>query len=96
MITHFRTNVFNQIGFALRFRGSLAFLIYALVFESLRFGELTSGVFPATALLISAGKLKMKVRIIRILRDGDLQWRNGFGGLALLEQDLAEQRAGVS
>src|SRR5262245_52445412 len=74
----------------------LALLINALVFESLRFGKLTSGVLPAAALLISAGKLKTKVRIIRILRDGDLQWRHGIGGLSLLEQYLAEQRARIS
>ncbi len=29
------------------------------ILESLRFGELTRGVLTATALLISAGKLKM-------------------------------------
>src|SRR5262245_40233678 len=72
-----------------------ALLLNPPILEPLSFGELASGVLPATALLISARELKPQVRVIRVLCDRRFQWRDGFGGPALFEQDLAEQRAGV-
>src|SRR2546427_8171683 len=74
---------------------TFALLLNPPIFEPPRLSELTSGVLPAAALLIGAGQLKPQVRVIRVLRDGGFQRRHGFGGLALFEQHLAEQRAGV-
>src|SRR4030095_14155819 len=73
----------------------LTLLLNPTIFKPLRFGELAGGVLPAPALLIGAGELKPQVRVVRVLPDGRLQRRHGFGGLALLEQDFAEQGAGV-
>src|SRR5215510_8674036 len=72
-----------------------ALLLNPPIFKPLRFGELAGGVLPAPALLIGAGELKPQVCVIRVLGDGGFQRRHGFGGLALFEQYLAEQRAGV-
>src|SRR5215510_14352167 len=80
---------------ALWFRRALALLLNPLIFQSPGFGELASGVLPAAALLIGAGELKPQVRVVRVLRDGNLQRRHGFRSLTLFEQHFAEQRAGV-